>query len=157
RGFMGLAISPDGRRIGVLALGKLWIIPVGGGPPGVGGVPVGAHALVWAPAGAEVAWSAGVRDQEDLFATNLATGATRQVTALPGRETYPVYSPDGHHLAFVHGQNDGILRVVDASTSNVTDIAQTRNLGSIGTNWTSPPQWSPESDGLLVSGEATPD
>jgi hypothetical protein len=32
---------------------------------------------------------------------------------------------------------------------------QIRSLGSIGLNWTSPPQWSPESDGLLVCGEAT--
>ncbi|HSE65333.1 MAG TPA: hypothetical protein VLB12_00005, partial [Gemmatimonadales bacterium] len=156
RGFTGLALSADGGRIGVLALGKLWIIPVGGSPRRVADVPFEATSLAWSPDGDEVAWSAGVAGKEDLFATDLRTGATRRVTALPGREANPAYSPDGRHLAFVHAQEDGVLRVVDAHATNVADITQTRDLGSIGLNWASPPHWSPESDGLLVSGEAIP-
>ncbi|HEU0254102.1 MAG TPA: hypothetical protein VFR12_13800, partial [Pyrinomonadaceae bacterium] len=156
RGFMGLALSPDGGQIGILALGKLWTIPVSGSPREVAKVPFEATSLAWSPDGSEVVWSAGVAEHEDLFATDVKSGATRRVTSLPGREAFATYSPDGRYLAFVHVKDDGVLRVVDAKAVNVTDVTQTRDLGSIGSNWTSPPQWSPASDGLLVSGEATP-
>ena len=156
RGFMGLALSPEGRRIGMLALGKLWIMPVGRRPYSVADVPFEAASLSWSPGGTEVAWSAGIADQEDLFATNVTTGATRRVTTLAGRELYPAYSPDGRYLAFVHVQRDeGVLRVIETHAGNIIDPAQTRSLGSIGTSWTSPPQWSPQSDGLLISGAAS--
>ena len=155
RGFMGLALSPDAQQIAALVLGKLWVTPINGNPSERADVPFDANSLAWSPDGSEVAWIAGVPEQADLFATNLTTGVTRRVTALPGREANPAYSPDGRHLAFVHVQQDkATLRVVDARANNVTETKQTQTLGSISLESSSPPQWSPDSDGLLVPGAA---
>jgi Tol biopolymer transport system component/imidazolonepropionase-like amidohydrolase len=155
RGFMGLALAPDAQRIAALVLGKLWVIPINGNPRALAAVPFDANSLAWSPDGTEVAWIAGVPEQTDLFATDLTTGVTRQVTALPGREANPAYSPDGRYLAFVHVQEEkGTLRVVEARATKVADSTKTRSLGAVSLASSSPPQWSPESDGLLVSGAA---
>jgi len=152
RGFMGLALSPDGRTVATLALGRLWVAPVRAAPRAMTEVPMNARHLAWSPDGAELVWSAGREGEEDLFATSLAGETTRQVTALPGSEINPQYSPDGRHLAFVHQRDEAQLRVVDLPALPVGDTTRLRNLGPLGGDATSPPQWSPESDALLVPG-----
>ena len=156
RGFTALTLSPDATTIGVIALGKLWVIPVGGSPRSVADVPFGASGLAWSPDGAQVAWSAGASGREDLFATVIATGTTRRVTTLAGRELFPAFSPDGRQLAFVHSEKEQLrLRLVAPDAEGV-DAAHTRDLGPMQGWGTSPPQWSAESDGLLVTQGARP-
>ena len=158
RAFLGLAISPDAQRIAAIALGKLWIIPVGGAPRAIADVPFTARGMAWSPDGNEVAWSAGRVDEEDLYSADTRTGATRQLTALPGREALPAYSPDGRYVAFMHQRDTiGALRVTEAhATSAVRDSAHARVLAPGGVSWTRPvdtyPQWNPASDALLLVG-----
>src|SRR5262245_33925492 len=157
RAFMGLALSPDGRRIAMLALGKLWVMTVGDPPRAVVDVPFSAHHLAWSPDGATLAWSAGRTWEENLFATDLATGTNRQLTALPGREASPTYAPDGRRLAFVHQPTEDktIIRVVDVHGPTVTAPGQGR---AIDAERVADVLWTPSSDGLvLVTGGFTPD
>ncbi|HEX7024908.1 MAG TPA: amidohydrolase family protein, partial [Gemmatimonadales bacterium] len=153
--FQGLALSPDARNIGMIALGKLWVMPVGGTPRVVADLPRSARGLAWSADGAEVAWSAGHFSEEDIFATEIAGGATHRVTALPGREMYPAYSPDGRRLAFAHGEagHPGLIRVAEAGVRELTDVARTRVLDTIEINWVASdadiPHWTPQSDGML--------
>ena len=156
RAFMGLALSPDARNVGMLALGRLWVMPVDGAPRAVTDVPLDAHHLTWSPDGGTLAWSAGRWLEEDLFATDTATGASRRITALRGREDHPMYSPDGKHLAFMHQptEDSTILRIVDARRTDVSDLRHARALAfEPGADAT----WSPSSDGLLyITGGFTP-
>ena len=161
RAFLGLALSPDGGRIGAIALGKLWIIPVGGPARAVTDVPFTARGLAWSPDGKEVAWSAGPFGEEDLFAANANTGAKRRVTALAGREALPAYSPDGRFIAFMHqkGDSGGALRIIDAHLAGaVSDTVKARKIAKGAVAWTrhvtAYPQWSPASDALLVAGSS---
>lgn len=148
RAFMGLALSPDARSVGMLALGRLWVMPVGGAPRAVADVPLDAHHLAWSPDGGTLAWSAGPWHEENLYATEVATGETRRVTALPGREDHPMYAPDGMHLAFMHEPTEDttILRIVDARARDVSDRARARALAA---ERGADAAWSPSSDGLL--------
>jgi Tol biopolymer transport system component len=148
RAFMGLALSPDARSVGMLALGRLWVMPVGGAPRAAADVPLDAHHLAWSPDGGTLVWSAGRWHEENLYATDLATGKTQRVTALPGREDHPMYAPDGRHLAFMHEptEDSTILRIVDARAREVSDRARARALAA---ERGADAAWSPSSDGLL--------
>lgn len=148
RAFMGLALSPDARSVGMLALGRLWVMPVDGAPRAVADVPLDAHHLAWSADGGTLAWSAGRWQAEDLYATEVGTGVTRRITALSGREDHPMYSPDGKHLAFMHQptEDSTILRIVDVRAREVSDRARTRALAS---EPGADAAWSPSSEGLL--------
>lgn len=170
RGHMGLALSPDGNRIALMALGRLWVWPIGARPREVTAVPITAGWPSWAPDGRAVAWSAGAEDRAgaaivDLFVTDIATGGTRQLTRLGAIASRPSWSPDGRHIAFYYRPAGGRatgpagpaahLAVVPADADNVSDVAALRVLPNTPIPWIAPalaqerPAWSPASDALL--------
>ena len=160
RGHMGLALSPSGTRVGVIALGRLWVVPITGEPPAFGearavaDVPASAQGLAWSPDEAEIAFATGPLEFEDLVAVDLATGVTRTVTALEGGEREPMWSPDGAWIGFVHATSEGFRLRLARARGEVSDLGATRDLGEIAATWVGEtadaPVWSPDSRALLV-------
>ena len=148
RAFMGLALSPDARYVGMIALGKLWVMPLDSAPRRLADVPTIAHHLVWSPDAKSLTWSAGPSGAEDLFTVDVETGATRRITALSGSELSPMYSPDGRHLAFLNkpSEDTTILRIVQ---SGAADLKEPRAALSFTVGSGAEIQWSPASDAVL--------
>jgi serine/threonine protein kinase/Tol biopolymer transport system component len=95
--------SPDGRRIGFLAQGKLKVIPAGGGP---------AQVFCEASIGGGGAWN---RDDLILFSRGGALhrvpatgGESKPVTKPTGGSihVYPVFLPDGRHFLYLVRSGD---------------------------------------------------
>ena len=151
RGFTALALSPDGTRAALLALGKLWLIGADGSTRAGADVPITALGVSWSADGRRVAWGDGVEGQQDLWVTDVATGTNQRVTNLPGIEWPMGWSPSGNWIAFNHGDS---IRVVRAPGSAATDTF--RNLGRLRFSETaafaSPWAWLPRGDTLLVYG-----
>ncbi|MFL5578875.1 MAG: amidohydrolase family protein, partial [Gemmatimonadaceae bacterium] len=157
RAFMSVALSPDARRVAMLALGALWVMPLDDSaagsprPRSVAKVPLVARDLAWSPDGSAVVWSAGRWREEDLYATDLATGATRRLTALPGREAHPAWSPDGRRLLFLHepAEDSVVARVAEADALRAGPVADTARTWGFRAERGAEAYWAPSSDALL--------
>jgi cytosine/adenosine deaminase-related metal-dependent hydrolase len=162
RGFSGLALSPDGERVALLALERLWIVMADGRVEASHQVHSSARSLSWSPDGAALAWSAGPRGDEDLFISDARTGAIRALPSLSGREIRPAWSTDGRHIAFYHYplQGDARARGIRAFLAAAITADEVRELGPIppiGGATVSPvlelqPQWTRDGNAVVIHG-----
>ena len=157
-GFTGIGLAPDADRVALIALDSLWLVTLDGWATSIARVRQNAKGISWSPDGRTLAWSGGPRGEEDLYATDAETGTTRALTALPGQELRPAWSPDGRQVAFLHTGPEirgaeTRLRVVTTDNATIARVEESMDLGrASGTGPYTPldvvPQWS--SDGSSV-------
>ncbi|MGI9627639.1 MAG: amidohydrolase family protein [Longimicrobiales bacterium] len=100
-------ISPDGSRIALSILGKIWTMPIDGGPTTqVTYGPSWDTQPAWSPDGRFLAYASRTGAGSDLIVRTLATGHDRflhHISATTGHMRFgPVeFGPDGDHVYFV--------------------------------------------------------
>ncbi|MBL8983786.1 MAG: PD40 domain-containing protein, partial [Gemmatimonadetes bacterium] len=127
RGIYAPALSPDARQVAFIALGDLWVMPVGGTPRNI----TNDHFLdtepAWSPDGRYIVWSSDRAGGSllDLWIHDTRAGTNRRLTTEPTSAMGAAWSRDGQRIAFL--DVDGIWRaasihVVDVGTGKVTKI-----------------------------------
>ncbi len=98
------AWSPDGRRLAVSYLDRIWTLAPDGGQARAlttaDSTPV-EREPAWAPDGQRIAFARESGTGFDIVVATVKTGATRTVSTMPGDERWPSWTPDGR-LVFAH-------------------------------------------------------
>src|SRR5688572_28987953 len=98
-GFTGLrepAWSPDGKRLAVVFMDRVWTL----GPDGRDGRPLTQDAGIqrdpaWASDGARIAYAVDRGEGFDLYVSRVKGGAPERITTTKGDERGPSWTPDG--------------------------------------------------------------
>jgi len=140
RGITSPVISPDGSQVAFIALGDLWLMPIGPSTSlGTGGA---ARRLTddrfvetdptWSPDGRSIAFSSDRDSTRDLWVRDLASGADKKVAS---EATKASWAPRGTEIAYIN--RDGALAIT-GRTEPV--LGRTFDTGR--------PTWAPE--GLIA-------
>ena len=144
---MSPAISPDGRRLVVMAAGFLWEQPAGGPARQIAEGGAFARDPVFSPDGRRLAFVASEFGRRELRVHDFETGQARALLQMGGASwpLYPSWSPDGRRIVVQHTR--GIfdpyrIVIVDAADGTTQEVAQ--GVGA----WTARPHFA--TDGRSV-------
>jgi len=98
----------------------------------------GPGSLAWSPDGRTLVYSM----QGSLWRQDIDSGLARQLTAGPGYDYQPDWSPDGTRIVFVRYLNDAVeLQVLDLASGEITALTS-------GGDVNLEPRWSPDGSRL---------
>ena len=99
--------SPDGRRLAYARSGSLNIANVDGTDIRLLATGIHHEGLSWSPDGARIAFVRGDFRESDVYAIDVQSLRTVQITDAAGPEAEPAWSPDGERIAYSTYRLDG--------------------------------------------------
>ena len=128
------------------SLDVLVVSPDGGPQTPIAASPSNEMYPAVSPDGTQVAYMVEGTDTSDIYVTQIATNATRQLTQGAGRNSQPAWSPDGTRLVFVRDRGGTVdLYTMDADGSRQRRLLDAPTLGVGG------PTWSPDGGTIVFS------
>lgn len=144
KGIVSPVVSPDGRAVAFVAMGDLWVAPVGGKPVQVTNDAAVEMDPAWSPDGTELAFSSDRSGEMALWVHDLRTHDERRLDERGGI-SHPAWSPDGNHIAFL--VNRRRLETINIRRDQHTLTVDARTpAGELG-----PPTWSADNRTVAVS------
>ena len=126
--FRAMALSPDGKKIAVIAHGQLFAASAKDGGEGQRATTdaVAVASPVWSPDSTSVLYIAErISGAHQLELFNFETGKIRVLTSAPGYVTSPEFSPDGKQIAYAQDDRDlHVLTLPDPKTAQRTRAGQ---------------------------------
>src|SRR6185436_18182774 len=92
RGILHPAVAPDGTQVAFVALGDLWLMPIGGAPRRLTSDPAVETHPAWSPDGSQIAFSDA---DAQIQIADVKSGAIRKVHDRLFEAGRPSWSPDG--------------------------------------------------------------
>lgn len=145
--FTDLALSPDGKKVAVMAHGDVFAASAADGGEAIRltHTPAPESDLQWSPDSKQVVYVSLRNGHEQLFEYDLVKSSERQLTNTNYDDEAPRFSPDGKLLAFVRGEHE--LRVLDLARNQDRVLA----TGYIGLFGEPALAWSPDSKFLAYA------
>lgn len=106
QGIVAPTLSPDGTQVAFIAIGDLWVMPIGGAARKLTADRFVEMDPTWSPDGRSIAYSSDRDGTMDLFVRDLAAGTDRKVAT---NATKASWAPRGNEIAYING--DGALAI----------------------------------------------
>ncbi len=118
----------------------------------------------FSPDGMRITYMGANGTNYEIFVADLATGETTQITASPGQDGWPVWSPDGAAIAFMSVRDDCAIAPPGSDCWATEDDDEHNDIWLVSPDGTNlrrvTPEaghfvaWSPDGRYLLISGRA---